>query len=149
MILDHISNIGTYKGLSSNIDIAIDYLVNTDLTALEVGKHAIKGDDVYVLIQSYLGKSLEEANCEAHKNYIDIQLVLSGEEYIGYAPVEGMTVTEPYSDAKDRCFVQWQGTLLPLTQGMFAFFFPQDAHMPSVEMTPGLHIQKAVLKIRV
>lgn len=149
MILDHISKIETYKGISERMDLAINYLKSTDLSTLEVGKHAIDGDDVYVLIQSYLGKSVEEANCEAHKNYIDIQLVIAGDEYIGYAPVEGMTVVEPYSEAKDRFFVQWQGTLLNMTQGMFAIFFPQDAHMPSVVNTPGILIQKAVVKIRV
>jgi len=149
MILDQFSHITNYTGLSPRLDKAIAYLTTTDLTTLEIGKHAIDGEDIFVLIQAYSGKKIELSNCEAHKNYIDIQLVLAGEEYIGFSPVEGMTVIEPYDDAKDRLFVQWEGTLLDLKQDMFAIFFPHDAHMPSVEKTPGLLIRKAVVKVRV
>jgi len=149
MILDQFSHITHYTGISSRLDKAIAYLTTTDLSALEVGKYPIDGDDIFVLIQAYSGKKIEIANCEAHKNYIDIQLVLAGDEYIGYAPVEGMTVIEPYDESKDRLFVQWEGTLLDLKKDMFAIFFPHDAHMPSVEKTPGLLIKKAVVKVRV
>lgn len=149
MIFDHISNLNTYKGLSPRLDKAFDYIQSTDLSALEVGKYAIDGDDIFVLIQSYQGKKVDEANCEAHKNYIDIQLVLEGDELMGYAPVNGMTVTDPYDAAKDRFFVKWEGTLLNCTNDMFTVFFPQDAHMPGVERTSGIQVKKAVIKIRV
>lgn len=149
MIYDHISNADTYTSISEGIKKGLDYLVSTDLENLEVGKYEIDGSDVFVLIQEYLGKEISDANCEAHKNYIDIQYIIAGEEYIGYAPVEGMEVIVPYDEAKDRYFVKWDGTLLTYTKGMFSIFFPSDAHMPGVEKTSGIVIKKAVVKIKI
>lgn len=149
MVLDHISNAATYRNLSKGIQQGLDYLVNTNLEALEVGKYEIDGSHVFVLIQEYEGKEIEEANCEAHKKFIDIQYIISGEEYIGYAPVEGMEVVMPYDEAKDRFFVKWEGSLLDHQQGMFSIFFPQDAHMPGVSKTKNSRIKKAVIKIEI
>jgi biofilm protein TabA len=149
MIFDHLSNMTTYKGLTPRLDKAFDYIQNVDLSTLDVGKHPIDGEDIFVLIQSYQGKAIEASLCEAHKKFIDIQIILEGDELMGYAPVEGMTVVEPYDIEKDRFFVQWDGTLLNCTSKIFAVFFPQDAHMPGVERTPGMLIKKAVVKVRV
>jgi len=149
MIHDHIVNANLYKGISSRLDKGLDFLQNSDLDSIEVGKYPIDGDNVFVLIQEYEGKNLENANCEAHKRYIDIQYIISGDEYIGYAPVEGMEVIEEYSAEKDRFFVKWEGALIPHSEGAFSIFFPQDAHMPGVVLRPGVRIKKAVVKIKI
>lgn len=149
MIVDHISNAKTYKTISENIKKGLDYLESTDLKALEVGKYEIDGSNVFVLIQEYEGKEIEQANCEAHKKFIDIQYIISGEEYIGYAPVENMEVVLPYEEAKDRFFVKWEGTLIDHSEKMFSIFFPQDAHMPSVKKSENTIIKKAVVKIKI
>lgn len=149
MIFDHISNAATYMDISQGIKKGLEYLRRTDLDNIAPGKYEIDASDVFVLIQEYEGKEIEEANCEAHKNFIDIQYIISGEEYIGYAPVEGMEVVLPYDESKDRFFVKWEGSLLDHTQGMFSIFFPQDGHMPSVKKTNGTVIKKAVVKIKI
>ena len=148
MIYDHISNAATYTGVSASIKKGLDYLVNTDLESLEVGKYEIDGSDVFVLIQEYQANALENAKCEAHKKYVDIQYIISGEEYIGYAPLEGMEVITPYNEEKDVLFVKWDGVLMNHSKGSFSIFFPQDAHMPKVEKIAASPIKKAVVKIK-
>jgi YhcH/YjgK/YiaL family protein len=67
---------------------------------------------------------------------------------MGYNDLEKMEVTEAYDNEKDRLFVKWEGQLMTYTEGMFAIFFPHDAHMPGIESVPGQLIKKAVIKVR-
>ena len=41
MIVGKIKDLGTYKGISKALDEAIDYVLNTDLLTLEVGKYVL------------------------------------------------------------------------------------------------------------
>ncbi|HSN65255.1 MAG TPA: YhcH/YjgK/YiaL family protein, partial [Fusibacter sp.] len=104
MILDVKKNATLYKGIHGHLDKAIDYMLSADLNALPVGKHQIEGEDVFILIQEYETKSIDAASFEAHRKYVDIQLILSGEEWIGYAPVQSLSSIEPYDDSKDIAF---------------------------------------------
>lgn len=149
MITDKISNAQGYIGLSEGINKAIAYINNTDLEAMENGKYEIDGDNLFVLIQSYVPKTMETAKCEAHKNYIDIQYVIEGREHMGYGPVDDMEIVEAYDSVKDRYFVKFTGDMLLYEAGMFALFFPQDAHMPGVKAPGCDFVRKAVVKIKV
>lgn len=148
MITDHINNCKHYTGLSKGIQQVFDYASKTDLSALDIGKYEIDGDNVFVLIQDYAPKRMEDGKCEAHKNYIDIQYVIEGKEQMGYGPVASMTIVEPYDAAKDRYFVAFKGDMLTYDAGMFAIFFPQDAHMPGIEEEGCTYVKKAVFKVK-
>ncbi|MDA3845669.1 MAG: YhcH/YjgK/YiaL family protein [Vallitaleaceae bacterium] len=149
MITGHIKNANLYKNISASIGEAITYIQDNDLSTFEVGKYEIDGDNLFVLIQSYAPKTVEAGNCEAHKNYIDIQYIIEGYEQMGYAPVADMTIVDPYDEAKDRLFVKWEGDLIHFKKDMFAIFFPQDAHMPGIKTEGCELVKKAVFKIRV
>ena len=43
MIIGKLKDLQRYKGLTENIDIAIDYVLNNDLLSLEKGTYVIKG----------------------------------------------------------------------------------------------------------
>jgi YhcH/YjgK/YiaL family protein len=75
MIIDTIENLKLYKGLSENLAKAINYLITNDLSSLEIGKHAIVEDDIFVLMSEYNTK--EEVVCknETNKKYMDIQIM--------------------------------------------------------------------------
>ena len=47
MIYDEIKNISRYRGISSNLDTAIDFLEKTDLKSLPLGKTEILDDKVF------------------------------------------------------------------------------------------------------
>lgn len=149
MIVDHIKNAEAYYNLSPRIEVALKYLEAMDLTTLEVGKYEIDGDNLFVLIQEYEPKTIEEGKCEAHKKYIDIQYIIKGRECMGYMLTEKGEVTESYDDTKDRLFVKWTGDLVSYTEGMFAIFYPQDAHMPGIKTDGCDFVKKAVVKIAV
>ncbi len=101
------------------------------------------------MIQEYEGKQIENGKCEVHKNYIDIQYIIEGCERMGYGTVDTMEVIEEYDAVKDRFFVKWTGDLIRYEEGMFAIFFPQDAHMPGIIAEGCEQVKKAVVKIKI
>lgn len=100
MILDSVKHLNRYAGLSAAFGLAIEYLSRNDLTKLEPGRYPIAGDEVYLMIQQPELKKWEEGHWEGHRRYADIQVVLSGEERIGYAPAETLEPETEYSEEK-------------------------------------------------
>ena len=70
-------------------------------------------DDVYVNVMTYEPKPLSELSIETHQKYADIQLILSGHEYMGYAPLENLTPANEYDAVKDIQFWKGEVALLP------------------------------------
>jgi len=147
MILDVKENATLYKGIHVHLDKAIDYMLTADIDALTVGKHQIEGEDVFVLIQAYETKSIDAALFEAHRKYVDIQLILSGEEWIGYAPVQTLSSIESYDDTRDIEFFSGEGDMHRLKRDMFSIYFPTDAHKPSIHDVKTF-VKKAVFKVK-
>lgn len=51
-IYNTLSHLQTYRGLSEQMDAALNYIARTDLAALTAGRHDILGDRAYVNRQS-------------------------------------------------------------------------------------------------
>jgi YhcH/YjgK/YiaL family protein len=128
-----------------------EYLARTDLAALPLGRTDIEGDDVYVMISEAETRPPEQVKFEAHRRYIDIQLVVRGQEAIGVAPAAALVTVEPYDATKDIEFFATprESASLALRAGDFAVFVPGDAHRPSLHLD-GPHVsRKAVVKVSV
>lgn len=150
MIVDKIENIDTYRGINDNVDRAIEYLLKEDFVSLAPGKHEIQGDDLYILISEYTTKPKSESKYEAHRKYIDIQIIIKGEENIYWLPVDGLNVSKEYSEESDAAlFEEASGSAISMERGYFALFFPKDAHMPGCSVSRDIPVKKAVLKVRI
>lgn len=152
MIYDRLDKLKTYKGISKNLDTAIDYLVKNDTGRLPDGKHPVDGDKVIVQVMSYETKDLAAAKYEAHKKYIDIQFVLDGKEGCYAAALEGLEPSEPFIAERDLGFYKNPAApdaFLPLTPEVFAIFFPHDAHKPSCDFEGKRKLRKVVVKVAV
>ena len=147
---------GTLKDWKSSqsvqgLERAFEYLARADLATLPLGRTDIEGDDVYVMMSEGETRPPEQVKFEAHRRYIDIQLVVQGQEAIGVAPAASLTTVEPYDPAKDIEFfaVPPRSETLELRAGDFAVFAPADAHRPSLHLE-GPHVsRKAVVKVSV
>lgn len=157
MILDSLKHRNSYAGLSPAFDRAFEYLSRHDLTGLEPGRYPIEGDEIYLMIQQPEMKAWEQGRWEGHRRYADIQLLLSGEERIGYAPAEVLEPETAYSEEADILFFkdaegkerELQERSLLLHPGEFALFFPQDAHRPCIASSGSeAAVRKAVVKVR-
>ena len=105
---------------------------------------------VYVNVQTYAPHLYDEEKVEYHRDYIDIQLLLLGEENIIYTPLDGLEEVIPYSAEKDYGMdrmAEGKGICLKMNVGNFAVFFPGEGHEPCVG-DPETEVIKAVVKIR-
>ena len=118
MIFGRKEDLNLYRGISKNLAKGIDFLLNFDTSKPE-GKYEIDGDKVYALVTSGKTKLAEEPIFEAHRKYIDLQYILSGEEDTGYAPVSDCIVTGPYDENGDYLLIKGEGSEVRTTAGNF------------------------------
>ena len=128
---------------------AFKYLVELDKKTLSKGRIDLS-DDVYCSYNEYTPKSLENANYESHKQYIDIQYLIEGEEYIGYTNNTSIPVKRPYNEKKDIEFYDYDGgVLLKANSDKYFIFFPEDIHKPSIKTENNSLVKKIVVKIKI
>jgi YhcH/YjgK/YiaL family protein len=128
---------------------AFAFLRDTDLVTLKSGRHTIDGDNVYAIVSEAPSKDYDKTAFESHKNYIDLQYVITGEENMGRTRVESLTVDKAYNDKADIAYYKGDGKIYTVPQNSFLLFFPGEAHRPNI--TPGGNkvVKKVVIKIRV
>lgn len=149
MIYAELNNIKTYKGINKNLDKAIDFIVEKKYLNANFGKNIVDGDKIYF---DYPEKVTTRENIdlelEYHKKYIDIHIVLEGEEVIGYTPFEDCFETQKYNIEKDIAFMK--GNLqaeLILNGKNFLIVFPEEPHLPLLSVDKVKEIKKLVFKI--
>lgn len=147
MILDTLQNANLYKNLDKNLSLGLEYLKNTDFSSLEMGKYEIKGDEVFAILQTYDTK--EEADCrlEAHKKYVDIQYMVSGDELMGVVPFANQEISEALPD-NDVTFYKGAGESILVKEGSFTVFFQTDVHAPGIKAGLSEKIIKVVVKVQ-
>ncbi len=92
----------------------------------------------------------ELAPMEAHEVYIDVQMVLAGEEKIYVTDKASLTVVTPYDAEKDIAFYAWEtAEAVTYRSGEAVVLFPEEAHLPCRAVSEPMTIKKAVLKLRV
>ena len=145
MIIDDIANAEKYNSLHKDFKLVFDFIRNNDLTKLKCGKHQIRGNEVFFNLQEYETKPIQKL--EAHKKYIDIQVVAIGKEYMGYTNLNNTTISEEYNEEKDVMFLNGKVDKLLATNKNFLIFYPEDAHMPALSVDNPSIVKKAIFKI--
>ena len=85
MIVDTLQNIGRYRGLHPNLDTAIRWLADHDITALPNGRTGVDGDRVFIHVMDADLRPAGGAAFEEHRRYADLQIDLTGGEHWGWA----------------------------------------------------------------
>ena len=148
MIKDNLKNAMQYACLSERFKKAFEYLTSSDLLAV-TERVELEGKDLYVLPQNPTLKTWDAARWEAHEKYADIQIVLEGEEVMGYAPIETLAAADEYNPEKDAIHLTGEGAAIRFTAGDFAVYFPQDGHKPNVRAEGGAESdRKMVVKVK-
>ncbi|NOY75621.1 MAG: DUF386 domain-containing protein [Kiritimatiellaeota bacterium] len=148
MIFDSLKNAGIYAGTSVRLRMAFDFLSDTDFSAVQDGKIKLDGENVFAIVQSYESRPLEDSKWEAHREYIDVQFIISGSEKIGVAKLDGLSPETEYDESGDCRLFNGDGDMLTLCPGDFAVLYPWDAHMPGVAIDAPEKVRKVVVKIR-
>ena len=148
MIFDNLSNTGSYSGISPHLDKALMFIENINNVSLSPGRNKIDGDNVFAMMFDYETIDLSMGCYESHQKYIDIQLVLSGSEYIRCLPENAPEITSAYDREGDvELFKLSDGLDLKLFPGRFALFMPGELHAPKLRYSTPSDVRKVVVKV--
>lgn len=147
--LDHIDHqvIGA-PGLQK----AFVFLRSSNIQSLPDGRVEIDGNRVFALVQRYETMITDAPKFECHRKYIDVQFIVSGEEVIGWTPLERMMIIDAYDADKDICFgtvANGKWTRVYLQTGQLAVLWPEDGHAPKLAGSASSPVTKIVVKVAV
>ena len=149
MIFDTLENVKNYQGLG-RVTEALNFLAQNDLSEAAVGRYEIDGDNIFYSVCENNTKEEDKGIAEAHKKYIDIQLVLKGVEQIGVAPLSTTPKVEVNSsEEKDFWLYQVGFERLTLTNGCFLVLYPNDLHAPGLAKGSSSPVKKIIVKVKV
>ena len=112
MIVDKIENYPLYIGLGDRIRLALEHIRTTDFTHRKAGRYDLDGDNLFVILNDYETVSRKAGQLEGHRQYIDVQYMVRGTEWIGYAPLAGQTMAMDYDEADDCLLYEGEATFL-------------------------------------
>lgn len=137
-----------YLGINEGLDKALRFIAGTDFDTLEDGNVLIDGQDVRVNVKHMRTKPQSDAKLEAHDDFADIQMLLEGEETVGWCfRNDSLQVTEAAPE-RDVWFYDGSWAAIDLKPGHFVIVFPDDVHAPGLCTSAPGDIRKAVFKVR-
>jgi YhcH/YjgK/YiaL family protein len=149
MIFDRLENFPLYLPLHPHFADAWEFLRGCDPDALSPGRYEVNTRGAFALVSEYVTRSLAESFIECHRNYIDIQLLTRGAEAVGICSRAACREL-PYDAEKDVLKLEGATDRLTLRAGAFAAFFPDDGHMPMLQLDEQpAEVKKLVFKIPV
>ena len=150
MIFDSLNRADTYRGISPQMDKALEVLTSTDFASLEPGRYDVN-ESVYFNVFTPTVKPYEETVYELHRKYIDIQYILNEGEAIEVCPIEKVGGWSPYDETDDYSITKEDADSTRLVMGpdRFAVLFPQDAHRGGIAVGEKVQVKKVVIKVLV
>ena len=129
---------------------ALQAVIAQDPLSLPAGKYTVDGDNLFFTVAEGETRPLAEQRPEYHRQYIDIHIVLKGEEIIG-AGNKGLEIVEDgaFNDAHDIGFCTQisSETLIHLHPEEIAIVFPGELHRPMSSLGAGAPLRKIIVKI--
>ena len=152
MIFTNIKDKDDYKEVGW-LMTALDNAEQYSDPALPIGAYPID-ERIRAVVNRYTTAEYAEGKFENHRDYIDVQYIVSGRECIAVAPTDDCAPVKEYDPAADyEMYEIKEGkapTVLTLKAGDFAVLFPGEAHYPGLS-SDGLpsEVHKIVFKVRV
>lgn len=114
------------------------------------GRVELRGDDIFMNVMTFTTQFPAEKKAELHEQYIDIQLLLSGEERIQFGVMGSARQCETFHAEEDYqlCNEITDEQYVTLQPGMFAVFMPGEPHKPGCAIREPGEIKKVVVKVR-
>jgi YhcH/YjgK/YiaL family protein len=146
MVFDSLDNLEKYASLHKSFGKVFKYIRSLDFSSLEVGRIESEDGSFYINVDEAELRTIDKAHPEAHDRYIDIQIPLSGSEYVACmdrSRCENLIEANPQNDIS--FYGDLPDTYVALKERYFIILFPQDAHAPLVG-TKG-RVKKMVVKV--
>jgi len=147
MIHAKLKDAAAYCGIHPLLDKALELMRPEYLAQVPYETRYIQGDELYVTRFDYETIPLEESFFEAHRQYLDIHIMVRGSERVDISHPDSLSLYESKGD-----FFAYHGEAeqsLTLKEGDFLVVFPGDAHRIKVSIGDSQSVSKVVFKLRV
>lgn len=143
MIIDRTEHLRTYADILPGLEAGLAAI--EALPELKDGRYEFDGG--FFLVQSGQTNHFDGGEFEAHRDYLDVQMLVGGAEEVAWEDISALTVSKPY--VKDvELFTGPVERFCRIDAGMFYAAFPQDAHMACRHSGTDPHTyKKIVLKL--
>ena len=148
MIYDHFNNILRYFPEGHPLTKAVDYIRQFDENHAD-GTFQIEGQDIFSIVKKYQTFEPEQKKYETHREYIDVQAMISGEEAMHVSLENDLQVDEDYNPDTDkiRFFPPQNYSTIWLRPGYFVILFPGDLHRADCIWQKKMPVRKITLKV--
>ncbi len=147
MIFGNINHLEEFGFLEDPVKKCFAYLKDHDLASYEKGTHEIDGERLFVNVVEYTTTAAENRFWEAHKDYLDVHVMLKGQEQIDVNFIQNMELKE-YVKKDD--FLPMEGkknASVVLREGDFLVCYPSDGHRTAVQVEGSETIKKGIFKV--
>lgn len=133
--------------LKKNFSVVYKFIKKNKLSKLEIGRYFLS-DGIYANVDEYNTKPIEEGKYEAHKRYLDIQILIDGNEHIYVDSLNNLQLNEPYNIERDIEFYKrnYSGSDYDMHELECLILYPEDGHMPCINDECRLN-KKIVFKV--
>lgn len=145
MIFAKFQDAAEYRGIHPRLDKALDLIDNAFLKTVGIETMQLEDDKLYVTRFDYETLPFEDTFYEAHRKYLDIHILLSGEERVDISHPDTLSQFEHKDD-----FYAYTGSAeqtIVLRPGTFLVVFPGDAHRIKICTDKPAMVSKAVFKV--
>ena len=132
------------------VERALDFLKAHDFTTFEGGRYPIEGDLMYANVDIVNTRVYEETKIEGHKDYMDVQFLVDGEEQMEILIRQTFPdVVEAYDDKDCYFYDPMQGgtVKIDVRPGDYCIFYPGELHRTLIALNEVQEIRKVVVKI--
>jgi len=141
MIYDKFKDISRYGILKQ--------IAEFNLKDYQKGKFDIKDETFFGIGLEYNTKSESECLWEAHQKYLDIHVILEGEEVINISETSTMKQTMEFDYENDyQLFEGKKQHHIYLREGEFLALYPNECHQTAVRLKEASFVKKIVFKIK-
>lgn len=146
-----ISDRSNQVAIKARVEAAVQYLKQLKVSEEDAGKIFNVSENFFYSIQSYDTKPVDQCKLESHRKYIDIQIMISGEESIDIVDISRLSVKEEYNEEKDVMF--WDVPIImskiTLVPGDYVVLYPETAHRGAQNLDGIKHVLKIVGKVKI
>jgi len=129
----------------------IEAFYNQASTSTPNGEYPLKGEEIFAKVLSYDTSPDNNEMVEAHNQYVDVQVLLSGAEKIKVYNRSDLETRTIYNSENDCEFFYPANDALVsdivMKPETLAVLFPQDAHLAALNLEKESGIKKIVFKV--
>lgn len=149
MIYGNIMQVEALGYLEKKVRDCLIYAKEHDLKAMETGSYELDGKNSFFNLCEYTTTVPEERVWEAHREYLDIHMMVKGREQMDVSFTERM---EEKSFEKEKDLLLLEGKAdghIVLQEGDFLVCYPQDAHRTAIQVEEPEEIKKVIFKVKI